>query len=109
MTFILCVDDAPREHDYTSYRWGHALHGPRLVSKTDPTPPLWNVWGRLYGPRTTTQVLVTAGHGSVRVGDTMLVKMASGQTARFLVIWIEYEYDPRDMFTLRATFVEYLP
>ena len=95
-----------REHDYTHSMWGHALHSPKMVEITEPPISFWQKW---FGQRVTRQILQALGHGNVEPEDTLLVRMASGRIARFVVKDIEYYSNPDDMFKLnRADFVDYI-
>jgi hypothetical protein len=71
--------------------------------------PPKNLWQRISGTGDKIQILQALGHGNVRQGDTILVKMQSGRTARFIVREIFYYSDLDDMFKLeRADFVSYM-
>lgn len=59
-----------------------------------------NSWGRAYFPKER-YGHTHYGHGFLRglsVGDVILKNAESGKVGRFVVLWIEYERDPADMF-----------
>lgn len=104
---LLRLDNNPRTHDYTRMIWGHALQGLKMIPVyREPT-----FWQRLCG-QTREHVsndLTCTGHGSVRKGDSILIEMASGKIAKWLVEDIKHYRDPDDMFDIRrASFVEYV-
>lgn len=43
----------------------------------------------------------------INVGDYILSEMQSGKIARFVVLSIDYEDDPKDMFFADLAFMEY--
>lgn len=93
-------------HDYTSHRWGHALHDP--VVKTIPAEKTLTERLFLKKPKAV-HILTCLGHGRVRAGDFVEVRMKSGGDAKFLVREIEHFYNPKDMFKIkRADFVGYV-
>jgi hypothetical protein len=99
------IGNGPREHDYTQNMWGHALYNLKMVEVTESPTSLWQKW---FGPRVTSRVLQCLGLGSVRAGDTLLLRMASGMVGRFVVREIEHFSNPDDMFEInRADFLDY--
>lgn len=84
-----------KQHDFTSPGWGHhfSVWEP-LPEDVDPTiAPGTRFYGHALG---------------LRKGDTVLLAMRSGKTARWRINEIEYKSDPYDMFWARASLVGYL-
>ena len=93
-------------HDYTTHRWGHALHDPKIEALPAQRSALERL---LFKKAKTTYALKCLGHGRVSAGDFITIKMKSGNVAKFVVREIEHFYNPKDMFEIkRADFVGYV-